>query len=72
MKIDDIQSFPVRPLLQPAIEQLAPNEVVSVYLDATGAGDRYGQADPALTASAATGKLHDPRDEPVIQAIRQE
>jgi hypothetical protein len=26
MKIDDIQSFPVRPLLQPAIEQLAPNE----------------------------------------------
>ena len=36
MKIDDIQSFPVRPLLQPAIEQLAPNELVSVYLDAQG------------------------------------
>ncbi len=36
MKIDDIQSFPVRPLLQPAIEQLNPNEVVAVYLDAQG------------------------------------
>lgn len=36
MKIDDIQTFPVRPLLQPAIEQLAPNERVSVYLDAQG------------------------------------
>lgn len=36
MKIDDIQSFPVRPLLQPAIEQLAPNEPVSVYLDGQG------------------------------------
>ena len=36
VKIDDIQSFPVRPLLQPAIEQLAPNESVSVYLDAQG------------------------------------
>lgn len=36
MKIDTIQSFPVRPLLQPAIEQLAPNEVVSVYLDGQG------------------------------------
>lgn len=36
MKLDDIQSFPVRPLLQPAIEQLAPNELVSVYLDAQG------------------------------------
>lgn len=36
MKIDDIQSFPVRSLLQPAIEQLAPNELVSVYLDAQG------------------------------------
>ena len=36
MKIDDIQTFPVRPLLQPAIEQLAPNESVSVYLDAQG------------------------------------
>ena len=36
MKIDDIQTFPVRPLLQPAIEQLAPNELVSVYLDGQG------------------------------------
>lgn len=36
MKIDDIQSFSVRPLLQPAIEQLAPNELVSVYLDGQG------------------------------------
>ena len=36
MKIDDIQSFPVRPLLQPAIEQLAPNEPVFVYLDGQG------------------------------------
>ncbi len=36
MNIDDIQSFPVRPLLQPAIEQLAPNELVSVYLDGQG------------------------------------
>ena len=36
MKIDDIQSFPVRPLLQPAIEQLAPNETVFVYLDGQG------------------------------------
>jgi hypothetical protein len=36
MKIEDIQSFPVRPLLQPAIEQLAPNELVSVYLDGQG------------------------------------
>lgn len=36
MKIDDIQSFPVRPLLQPAIEQLDPNESVSIYLDGQG------------------------------------
>ncbi len=36
IKIDEIQTFPVRPLLQPAIEQLAPNEPVSVYLDAQG------------------------------------
>lgn len=36
MKLDDIQSFPVRPLLQPAIEQLDPNELVLVYLDAQG------------------------------------
>ena len=36
MKIDDIQSFPVRPLLQPAIEQLDPNEAVSIYLDGQG------------------------------------
>jgi hypothetical protein len=36
MKLDLIQSFPVRPLLQPAIEQLAPNELVSVYLDGQG------------------------------------
>lgn len=36
MKRDDIQSFPVRPLLQPAVEQLAPNELVSVYLDGQG------------------------------------
>ena len=36
MKTDEIQSFPVRPLLQPAIEQLAPNELVSVYLDGQG------------------------------------
>ncbi|HNM61344.1 MAG TPA: hypothetical protein PKI24_17775, partial [Nitrospira sp.] len=36
MKIDDIQSFPVRPLLQPAIEQLSPNETVSIYLDGQG------------------------------------
>ncbi len=36
VKIDEIQTFPVRPLLQPAIEQLAPNESVSVYLDAQG------------------------------------
>ncbi|MCC2640377.1 MAG: exported protein of unknown function [Nitrospira sp.] len=36
MKIDEIQSFPVRPLLQPAIEQLAPNELVSIYLDRKG------------------------------------
>mgnify|MGYP001265981322 CR=1 FL=1 len=35
-KIDEIQSYPVRPLLQPAIEQLAPNELVWVYLDAQG------------------------------------
>ncbi len=36
MKIDDIQSFPVRPLLQPAIEQLNPNEAVAIYLDGQG------------------------------------
>lgn len=36
MKLDDIQSFPVRPLLQPAIEQLDPNESVSIFLDAQG------------------------------------
>ena len=36
MAIDEIQSFPVRPLLQPAIEQLTPNELVSVYLDEQG------------------------------------
>lgn len=36
MKLDDIQTFSVRPLLQPAIEQLAPNERVSVYLDGQG------------------------------------
>ena len=36
MKIDDIQSFPVRPLLQPAIEQLNPNETVAIYLDGQG------------------------------------
>lgn len=36
MKTDHIQSFPVRPLLQPALEQLNPNEVVSAYLDAQG------------------------------------
>ncbi len=36
MKLEDIQTFPVRPLLQPAIEQLAPNESVFVYLDAQG------------------------------------
>ncbi|HQR16390.1 MAG TPA: hypothetical protein PKW52_04545 [Nitrospira sp.] len=36
MKIDDIQSFPVRPLLQPAIEQLTPNEAVAIYLDGQG------------------------------------
>ena len=36
MKRDLIESFPVRPLLQPAIEQLAPNELVSVYLDGQG------------------------------------
>ena len=36
MKIDDIQSFPVRPLLQPAIEQLTPNEAVAIYLDGHG------------------------------------
>lgn len=36
MKINDIQTFAVRPLLQPAIEQLAPNESVTVYLDAQG------------------------------------
>ena len=36
MKIDHIQTFPVRPLLQPAIEQLVPNELVSVYLDGQG------------------------------------
>ncbi|MDR4480514.1 MAG: hypothetical protein R3B37_12335 [Nitrospira sp.] len=36
MKIDYIQSFPVRPLLQPAIEQLDPNALVSVYLDGQG------------------------------------
>lgn len=36
MKSDDIQSFPVRPLLQPAIEQLVPNELVSIYLDGQG------------------------------------
>jgi len=36
MKLDLIQSFPVRPLLQPAIEQLAPNELVWIYLDGQG------------------------------------
>lgn len=36
MELDKIQTFPVRPLLQPAIEQLAPNELVSVYLDGQG------------------------------------
>ncbi len=36
LKMEDIQAFPVRPLLQPAIEQLAPNELVSVYLDGQG------------------------------------
>ncbi len=36
MKLDDIQSFPVRPLLQPAIEQLDPNEGISIFLDAQG------------------------------------
>jgi hypothetical protein len=36
VKLDEIQTFPVRPLLQPAIEQLAPNELVSVYLDRQG------------------------------------
>ena len=36
MKLDEIQTFPVRPLLQPAIEQLAPDELVSIYLDGQG------------------------------------
>lgn len=36
MKLDDIQSFPVRPLLQPAIEQLDPNETVAIFLDGQG------------------------------------
>lgn len=36
MKLDDIQSFPVRPLLQPAIEQLDPNESITVFLDGHG------------------------------------
>ena len=36
MKLDEIQSFPVRPLLQPALEQLTPNQLVSVYLDGQG------------------------------------
>lgn len=36
MTLDDIQSFPVRPLLQPAIEQLAPNESVAIFLDGQG------------------------------------
>ncbi|HNK15994.1 MAG TPA: hypothetical protein PKJ04_11455 [Nitrospira sp.] len=36
MKLDDIQSFPVRPLLQPAIEQLDPNESIAIFLDAQG------------------------------------
>jgi hypothetical protein len=36
MKRDDIQSFPVQSLLQPAVEQLTPNELVSVYLDGQG------------------------------------
>jgi hypothetical protein len=35
-RIDEIVTFPVRPLLQPAIEQLHPNEVVWVYLDGQG------------------------------------
>jgi hypothetical protein len=34
--VDDIVTFSVRPLLQPALEQLAPNEVVWVYLDGQG------------------------------------
>ena len=36
MTLDDIESFPVRPLLQPAFEQMVPNELVSVYLDGQG------------------------------------
>ena len=36
MTLDDIQSFPVRPLLQPAIEQLDPNESVAIFLDGQG------------------------------------
>ena len=36
MKVDDIQSFSVRPLLQPAIEQLDPNETVFIFLDGQG------------------------------------
>lgn len=36
MKVEEIQTFPVRPLLQPAIEQLTPNELVSLYLDGQG------------------------------------
>lgn len=35
-RIDEILTFPVRPLLQPAIEQLAPNEMVWLYLDGQG------------------------------------
>lgn len=31
MKLDDIQSFSVRPLLQPAIEQLDPNESIAIF-----------------------------------------
>lgn len=36
MRRDEIQAFPVRPLIQPALEQVFPNDKVSVFLDATG------------------------------------
>ena len=60
MKIDDIQSFPVRPLLQPAIEQLAPNALVSVYLDAPGQVPDMVRATRRCPPSAARGAASEP------------